>query len=119
MKIRLKKALRHKGEELQELDIPLENLTGTDLIDIEQQLFKSGKVALMPDYSKVYLIQVAARAAKIPVEVMERLSARDFTVVTNRVQSFLMESDSETEEKSMILESETTQTTIPETSSDA
>jgi hypothetical protein len=97
MKIHLKKALRHKGEELLELDIPIENLTGTDLIEVEQQLFKAGKIALMADYSKVYLIRVAARAAKIPVEVMENLSARDFTLVTNRVQAFLMESDSETE----------------------
>jgi hypothetical protein len=97
MNIKLKKALRHKGQELIELDIPLENLTGTDLIEVEQQLFKSGKVALMPDYSKVYLIRVAARAARIPVEVLENLSARDFTIVTNQVQSFLMESDSETD----------------------
>ena len=117
MKIRLKKALRHKGEELHELDIPLEDLTGMDLIDIEQQLFKAGKVALMPDYSKIYLIRVAARAAKIPAEVMETLSARDFTVVTNRVQSFLMESDSGTDEESPTPEPETTQGTAPEISS--
>lgn len=94
MKVQLKKCLTHKGEELRELDIPLENLTGADLIDVEQQLFRSGKVALMPDYSKVYLIRVAARAARIPVEVLEQLSARDFTIVTNKVQNFLMESDS-------------------------
>ncbi|GHV57174.1 hypothetical protein FACS1894216_21610 [Synergistales bacterium] len=49
----------------------------------------------MPDYSKVYLIRVAARAARMPVEVLDNLSARDFTVVTNRVQNFLMASDSE------------------------
>ena len=86
MKVQLKKCLNHKGKELRELDIPLENLTGADLIDVEQQLFRSGKVALMPDYSKVYLIRVAARAARIPVEVLEQLCARDFTIVTNRVQ---------------------------------
>jgi hypothetical protein len=93
--IKLKKALRHKGQELTELDIPLENLTGSDLIEVEQQVFQSGKITLMPDYSKVYLIRVAARAARIPTEVLEGLSARDFTVVTSRVQGFLMGSDSE------------------------
>jgi hypothetical protein len=98
MKVKLKKALSHKGEELLELDIPLENLTGTDLIEVEQQLARSGKIALMADFSKVYLIRVAGRAAKIPAEVLENLSARDFTVVTNRVQGFLMGSDSETDE---------------------
>jgi hypothetical protein len=97
MKVKLKKALRHKGKELFELDIPLENLTGTDLIEVEQQLTRSGKIALIMDFSKAYLIRVAGCAAKIPVEVLENLSARDFTLVTNRVQNFLMESDSETE----------------------
>lgn len=94
MKVQLGKNLKHKGADLNELDIPLEDLTGADLIDVEQQIFKSGKVALMPDYAKVYLIRVAARAARIPVEVLEQLSARDFTNVTNKVQNFLMGSDS-------------------------
>lgn len=97
MKIQLKRCLKHKGKDLRELDLPLEDLTGSDLIDVEQQLFRAGKMALMPDYSKVYLIRVAARAARIPVEVLEQLSARDFTIVTNRVQAFLMESDSGSE----------------------
>ena len=73
----------------------------------------------MPDYSKVYLIRVAARAAKIPAEVLEGLSARDFTFVSNRVQNFLMESDSEIAEESLNPEPEATQTTVPETSSAA
>jgi hypothetical protein len=51
--------LRHKGQELTELDIPLESLTGADLINVEQQLTKSGKITLMADYSKVYLVRVA------------------------------------------------------------
>lgn len=112
MKVQLKKALKHKGEELHELDIPLENLTGSDLIEVEQQLFKSGKVALMPDYSKVYLIRVASRAARIPVEVLEGLSARDFTVVTNKVQTFLMEPDSGIVD---LVEQDATPETGPET----
>jgi hypothetical protein len=115
MKIQLKKALRHKGQELLELDIPLENLTGSDLIEVEQQIFRAGKITLMADYSKVYLIRVAARAAKIPVEVMENLSARDFTVVANQVQNFLMGSDSETETSESELE--TTPEIVPATSS--
>ena len=117
MKIQLKKPLRYKGENLLELDIPIEDLTGVDLIEVEQQLFKSGKVALMPDYSKAYLIRVASRAARMPVEALEGLSARDFTIVANRVQNFLMESDSGTEDESLP-ELETTQETVPGISSD-
>lgn len=94
MKVQLGKSLRHKGEELNELDIPLEDLTGADLIDVEQQMVRAGKVVVVEESSKVYLIRVAARAARIPVEVLEQLSARDFTRVTNRVQNFLMGLDS-------------------------
>jgi hypothetical protein len=92
---------------LRELDIPLENLTGSDLIEVEQQVLRSGKIALVQEYSKCYLIRVAARAARIPVEVLEGLSARDFTAVVNRVQNFLTESDSGTGEGSLSPEPET------------
>ena len=114
MRIKLKKPLKHKGEYLNELDIPLENLTGSDLIEVETQMQKSGKFALMPDYSKIYQIRVAARAARIPVEVLEGLSASDFTKVTSGVQNFLMGSDSAEDGT----ESEVTQETTPETSSE-
>jgi len=117
MKIKLKKALKHKGRELFELDVPVEDLTGADLIEVEQQVFKSGKIALMPDYTKVYLVRVAAWAAKIPTDVLEGLSARDFMTVVNRVQNFLMGSDSGTDEEFSNLESEETPETVPVTSS--
>jgi hypothetical protein len=113
MKIQLKKALKHKGQELTELDIPLENLTGSDLIDSEQQYFRSGKATPFPDLSKGYLVRIAARAAKIPIEVLETLSAQDFVAVAGQVQVFLMGLGSETGET----ESEvTTPETDPETS---
>ena len=103
--------------DLFELDIPLEDLTGYHLIEVEQNLLKAGIAVLMPDYSKAYLIRVAAYAAKIPVEVLIGLSACDFTTVTNGVQSFLMGSDSGIKEKRSNQESEKTQDLAPETSS--
>ena len=51
------------------------------------------------EFSRVYLIAIAAKAAKIPVEVLQQMNARDFTVLTNEVRSFLLVSDSsETQE---------------------
>lgn len=100
MKVQLKKALKHKGQELTELDIPLENLTGHDLIEVEKQIADANdkKALILPEFSKSYLAAVAGRAAHIPVEVLWTLSARDFTAVTGAVQNFLTGSDSETEE---------------------
>ena len=99
MKVQLKKALKHKGQELTELDIPLEELTGNDLIEIEKQVIDMNdrKAMILPEFSKSYLAAVASRAAHIPVEVLRTLSARDFTAVTSAVQNFLTGSDAETE----------------------
>lgn len=99
MKVQLKKALKHKGQELTELDIPLEELTGLDLIEVEKQIADTNdrKALILPEFSKNYLAAVASRAAHIPVEVLQTLSARDFTAVTSEVQNFLTGSDSGTE----------------------
>ena len=65
MKIQLKKAIMHKGEELKELDLSLDRLTGNDLIEVEEQAIKAGNNAFSAtDFSRVYLIAVAARAMK-------------------------------------------------------
>lgn len=96
MKILLHKPLKHKGEDLTELDLNLEELTGYDLIEVEQQVNNSndGRAILMPEYSKNYLITVAARALHMPVEALKQLSARDFTNITRTTQNFLLASDS-------------------------
>ena len=68
MKIQLKKAIKHKGQEIFTLDMPLEELTGNDLIEVEKQLMQSGEVPIVTDFNRIYLINVAAKAAHIPVE---------------------------------------------------
>lgn len=101
MKVQLKKTLRHKGKEYTELDIPLEELTGLDLIEVEKNNIDldDRKALIIPEYSKTYLIAVAARALHMPVEVLRTLSARDFTAVAMAVQNFLTGSDSGTNEE--------------------
>lgn len=101
MKIKLKKALSVKGESLKELDLNLDELTGFDLIEVEKYINDSndGRAILFPEYSKNYLIAVAARALKLPSEALKYLSAGDFTRITRAVQDFLMKSDSVTDDE--------------------
>ena len=90
MKIQLKKAIMHKGQELQELDVDLDRLTGNDLIDVEEQAMRAGNNAFSAtDFSRVYLIAVAARAARIPVEILRMMNAHDFNKVVTEVRNFL------------------------------
>ncbi|MBQ6114041.1 MAG: hypothetical protein IJL11_01555 [Synergistaceae bacterium] len=98
MKIQLKKAIRHKGQELYTLDIPLEDLTGNDLIEVEEQILKTGNPMQTTDFSRVYLISVAARALHMPAEILRDMSAHDFARVITEVRNFLVVSDSDEEE---------------------
>ena len=106
MKIKLKRAVMHKGAELEVLDIPLEELTGNDLIEVEKQIVQSGEAVVVTDFSRPYLIAIAARAAHIPVETLKFMDARDFTRIAGEVRNFLIVQDSE----------DSTEETIPATS---
>ena len=97
MKIQLKKAITHKGNELTTLDLELDNLTGNDLIDVEDQILKTGNPIQSTDFSRVYLITVAARALHMPVEILKQMCSRDFAKVVNEVRNFLTASDSDEE----------------------
>ena len=98
MKIQLKKAIRHKGQELYTLDIPLEDLTGNDLIEVEEQILKTGNPMQTTDFSRVYLITIAARALHMPAEILRGMCAHDFARVITEVRNFLVVSDSDQEE---------------------
>lgn len=95
MKIKLKRAVMHKGEELEVLDMPLEELTGNDLIEAEKQIIQSGEAVVVTDFNRPYLIAIAARAAHIPVETLKFMDARDFTRIAGEVRNFLIAQDSE------------------------
>ena len=96
MKIKLKKPIRHQGQEVSEIDLDLDALTGDDLIAVEDQIFKTGGNPLQnTDLSRVYHITVAARALHMPVETLRGMCARDFARVVNEVRNFLLVSDSE------------------------
>ena len=111
MKIRLNKPIKHKGQEILTLEIPLEELTGNDIIQVEKQLTQSGEVPIVTDFNRTYLINLAAKAAHKPVEVLRTMSAKDFTRVTNEVRNFLTLSDSDENE-------ETETEKVPETFSE-
>ena len=98
MKIQLKKAIKHKGQDIYSLDIPLEDLTGNDLIEVEEDIARSGTPFSVTDLSRVYCIAVAAKAAHMAPEALRMMSARDFSRVVGEVRVFLMNTDSDTEE---------------------
>lgn len=94
MKIKLEKpVLNLKGEEITELNIDLTLLTGNDIIQSEREyrLTESDGGVMLPDiYSKNYQSIIAAKAAKVPHDVITNLPVTKFSSVTMHVQNFLM-----------------------------
>lgn len=79
-----------EDKEYKELALNWESLTGRDLIAASNESRALGDVNLVPELSKTYLAVVAAKAAHVPMEVIQSLPAKDFTAVTMAVQNFLL-----------------------------
>jgi hypothetical protein len=83
------KPITFEGTEYTGLDLDLDRLTGKDLINIEAEMTARGIQAVMPEISKSYQMLVAARAAKVPVELIEELPIKDASAITMKVVNFL------------------------------
>ncbi|GHV50428.1 hypothetical protein FACS1894216_02610 [Synergistales bacterium] len=98
MLIKFKKPVKFEGEEYSEVDLDLDALTGNDLEKAQEILTAARKGgAGLPEFSKAYLSQVAALAAKKPVEFFRALPCYEYVRVTLAVQNFLLDGVSETE----------------------
>ena len=93
MKYPLRTPIHFEGEEISELDLKLEDMTGADLIAVEREMAIQAGQSIdlnpMKEFSKDYLARVAAKAAGKPAECIQALRAADFTQVTAQVQAFL------------------------------
>ncbi|WGV57787.1 phage tail assembly protein [Brevibacillus brevis] len=88
--VKFRKPFQFDGRTYEELVLDLDSLTGDDLIACERMVQASQDMSYMKETSKSYLAAVAARSAKVPVEMMSKLPAREFTKVTVKVQTFLL-----------------------------
>lgn len=87
---KLSKPVVYDDKEFTEINLDLDSLTGEDLVNIETEMTASGLMVALPEASKSYQMYVAARAAKVPVELIKKLSIKDASAITIKVQSFLL-----------------------------
>ena len=95
-KIKLVRPVDFDGRTYMEIDLDLESLTGHDLISAERQFLANGanQSIAVKEFSKEFQAYVAARAVSVPVELIFKLSAPDFSLVTLKVQNFFLDADS-------------------------
>ena len=91
MKINLKKPVTFESKEYTEINAEFDNLTGQDLIDATNEARARGDQSVLVELSKLYQAIVAAKAAKVSVDMVITLGGKDFIAVTKAAQSFLLE----------------------------
>lgn len=77
------------GVDYKEIAFKFNDLTGGDMIDIEQEMNDQSEFALQPELSPAYCARLAAKAAHIDVELLKKLPLQDFNKIKNCARNFL------------------------------
>jgi len=93
--IKFRKPFIFEGKEYENIRLDLDSLTGRDLVsaETESRVIAGISSSPMTDFSKPYNAVVAAKAAKVPTDMIFDLPAREFTSVVITVQDFLLGMD--------------------------
>lgn len=89
MKLTLSKKIPYRDSDISEIDFEFENLTGNDILTVEREQRASGETVAAWEYSRSFLLAVAAKACHLPVDVLKNLSLPDFTKAINETLNFL------------------------------
>ena len=91
MKIKLSKKIKFNDVEIREINLDFGSLTGVDICEAESN-FRDRFYVPVPDanYSFAYQAAVAAKASKLPYELILELNHRDFSAVTGATKGFLL-----------------------------
>lgn len=88
---KLQSPITFEEQEITELTLQFEDLTGQDLLQCGRmaQVISPQEMSIIKSFSMPYQVAVAAKAAKVPAELIQALKAKDFTQLTQRTQNFL------------------------------
>lgn len=87
---KLSKPMKWMKTTYTELDLDFESLTGKDFEAIDDELAGLGIIIATPQINHRYQRMLAARAAKVPNDMLENLPARDYNKVTVAARNFLL-----------------------------
>jgi len=90
-----RKPFKHEGKTFKTMNFYFEDLTGKDMINIENEMSANGAYALAPEISRIFQCLMASKAGKIGDDVLQELPFKDFNKITNAARDFLIESSGE------------------------
>lgn len=94
--INLSKPMKVKGEEVRELSLDFDKITGRVMMDLESKCRAMNDSTPDLTFSMKYQAMLAAKAAGVKYDDILDLSGKDMTLVISAVKSFLFEPASET-----------------------
>jgi hypothetical protein len=86
----LSKTVTFCDETYTKLEMDFEGLTGKDMEAIDDELAAMGVVIPNPNINHKYQRILAARAAGVPSDMIEKLPLRDYQKITTAARSFLL-----------------------------
>lgn len=91
MKIKLSNKIKFNDVEFKEISLDFNSLTGADICEAESD-FRDRFFTPVPDsnYSIAFQAAVAAKASKLPYELILELNQKDFAVVAGAAKGFLL-----------------------------
>ncbi|NBH77967.1 phage tail assembly protein [Clostridiaceae bacterium] len=85
-----RRPVKFEGKTYKTLTFYWDNLTGADMISIENEMQDMNEYALSPEMSASFLAKMAAKAAGVGSDFIEALPVPDFTKIRNEARSFLV-----------------------------
>ena len=82
MKYILSKEYEFEGQKYTEIELNLDVLTGKDV--------SAGNISPLVAVDTDFCVYLAAKAAKLPIEFMENLPAKDYCAIGQEVSNFLL-----------------------------
>lgn len=89
---KLSQPTTYNGEEISELKFNFGKLTGRDGIEVENELMRTGKLAIYGQLSNInYIVGMAARACEKPIgiDLFDMVGISDFNILRTHAQLFL------------------------------
>lgn len=86
----LTKTFEYEDKKYTEFRFDFEKLTGDDMIAIENEMAAVGEYVVSPEISTSFLLKMAARAAGVGSDVIQKLPIRESGKIKNKSRDFLL-----------------------------
>ena len=81
---------RFEGQKYTEIELNLDVLTGKDVSAVKREWARAGNISPLVAVDTDFCVYLAAKAAKLPIEFMENLPAKDYCAIGQEVSNFLL-----------------------------